>query len=151
MANLPTLPTRTRVIDASNGNMTKPWLDFLQRNIATAQSGDAGWTSVTATGRTVTPDLSQALNQEITVMADAFIAAPINYTGSPTFRLILEQDATGGHALTFDSAYKDLTNPAAFSGANAPANTRVILTCTVRGDGSIIQTAPTIGPIAINS
>ena len=148
MPQLPNLPTRTAVTDPRTGRMSKPWLDALQS--AATGSSNEGWASVTAKGGTLTPDLSQGLNQEITVTADTAIAPPTGYTGSPTFRLIFEQDATGGHALTFDPAYKDLTNPAAFSGSNAAANTRVILTCTVRADGSIIQTSFTIGPIPIS-
>lgn len=147
MPQLPNLPTRTAVTDPRTGRMSKPWLDALQS--AATGSSNEGWASVTAKGGTLTPDLSQGLNQEITVTADTAIAAPTGYTGSPTFRLIFEQDATGGHALTFASAYVDLTHAARFSGANAGAKTRVILTLTVRADGTIIQTAPVMGPYAI--
>jgi hypothetical protein len=107
MANLPTLPTRTPLADA-NGKMTKPWLDFLQSQLAAAGG------SVTSDGRasgTVTPDGLGNVTLDVGAYENfrlvlsgttVTILAPVSSDtigAGLTFWLYFDQDTTGGRAI----------------------------------------------------
>lgn len=100
MANLPTLPTRTALIDAKTGKMAKPWIDALQQGLAAA----AGRSTVTVTADSagnVTIDEGLYENLRLALpRSSVTILAPINSTGTveagDTFSLYLDQDQFGG-------------------------------------------------------
>ena len=57
---------------------------------------------MTISGGTVTPDLSRSYNFSLTLTEDTTISLPSNVTRTGvSFRIYIQQDGTGGHALNF--------------------------------------------------
>lgn len=72
-------------------------------------------------GANISWDLSQGAFAEVTLTADRTLDDPTNMVNGASYILIIKQDGTGGHTLTFGSAYKfaDGTDPTLSTGANA--------------------------------
>lgn len=151
MPNIPSVPIQSPTHSGSptQPTLTRPWQIFFQR-VQTALNTPDGWYAVPVVVGNALVDLSFGSKQEVTITGATNINPPLNGSVGQTFMLMLVQDNTGGHAITFDPSYVDVTKPSAFSGVNGPANTRVTLNCTIRPDQSIILTAPTWGPVPVN-
>jgi hypothetical protein len=102
------MPTRTRLSDAS-GNMTKPWLDFLQTQLAAA---GVATPASSRTSLTVTPDgsgnvtLDAGLYDNFRLVLTAgplTILAPTNSVtaaaAGDTFWFYLDQDSSGNEPI----------------------------------------------------
>ena len=72
-------------------------------------------------GATIDWDLSQGAFAEVTLTDNRTLANPTNLVNGASYILIIKQDGTGNHTLTFGSAYKfaDGTDPTLSTAANA--------------------------------
>jgi hypothetical protein len=94
------MPTRTRLSDAS-GNMTKPWLDFLQTQLANTTTAPQAYATLTPDGSgAVAIEIGNTENFVLTLDGSSMtIAAPTGtFTTGDEFMLWLIQDATGNRA-----------------------------------------------------
>ena len=83
-----------------------------------------------------TPDLSKGTNQEVILdRATTAIDAPTNSPGPVAWSLLIEQDATGGRAVTFSADY--LGADALPARLNTLANTYSVLTFIIRPDNKL--------------
>lgn len=67
-------------------------------------------------GATITPDFNNGNTQQVTLAGNRTLANPSNLKSGATYRIIVNQDATGSRTLTFGTAYL-------FSGGTAPTLT----------------------------
>jgi len=103
-----------------------------------------GWYRVPITNGNANVDLTQGDTQYIALTGNTTI---LNYPSPVDFsyRLVIDQDATGGRVLTFGDQYLDV-NPNDFSGVGTPGNTRVIIQFSVNTDGDSVISGAITGP-----
>lgn len=89
------------------------------------------------------PDFSQGNVQAIMLTQDVTILNPVGY--GVVWNLVLEQDATGGHAVTFGSRFIDV-DPSGFSGPGVGGFTRVVIQFGIKPDNSIVYLGVIYGP-----
>ena len=103
-----------------------------------------GWHEVPITNGNASIDLSLGDTQHIAMTGDTVV---LNYPRpvSFTYRIVIDQDATGGRSITFGTRYLNIT-PSGFSGAGTPANSRTIVEFSVDINGDSNLTAVISGP-----
>lgn len=88
-------------------------------------------------------DLDQGNIQAVSLVQDTVILNPSG--NGVNFSVVLEQDVTGGHAVTFGDRFLGV-DPTEFSGTGVAGMTRTILQFAIRPDRTIIFIGVTYGP-----
>jgi hypothetical protein len=131
---------RTPMYD-SKGNMARQWVLYF----AALGGGTSGVQTIANVGNTFTPDLSQGPIQYVLLVADSILNAPINEPDDARWRLIIDQDAAGGHNLTIDPAYFYNANLLGTAGKSTRAQSD--WTADAAGNNSLAGTPSTDQPI----